>query len=147
MVPDAVSILLSTTKFKVTIFSLRPIYIRCSAPIKHECLHTPWERAAGHNSPQQSYNHFSLACQSAFSFAQFRSTRPPQFVNLTSALSADVTLTHSKSVFYKNPSKHHTYISLCNVRSSLISELECICSTSMPVIHSEVCHPRCVFKL
>jgi hypothetical protein len=118
MVSDAVSILLSTTNAKLQ-FSQFDQYIRCSAPLKHECLHTPWEPAAEHNSTQHNHNQFSLACQSAFSFTQFGSTRPPQFMNLTSTLKADVTLTRSKSVITRIP-QNITHISLCYIRSSLI---------------------------
>jgi hypothetical protein len=109
MVTDAVSILLSSTNAKLQ-FSQFDQYIRCSAPLKHECLHTPWEPATGHDSPQLNRNQFALACQSAFSSAHFGSTRPSHFVNFTSALNADVTLTHSKSVLTRIPqSITHTF--------------------------------------
>jgi len=73
MVTDSVSILLSTTNAKLQFYRFDQ-YIRCCASLKHECLRTPWEPAAGHDSPQQNNNQFSLACQLTFSFAQFGST-------------------------------------------------------------------------
>jgi hypothetical protein len=107
MVTEALSILLSTTNAKLQ-FSQFDQYIRCSAPLKHECLLNPRKTAAGLDNPQQNYNQFSLAWQSAFSSAQFGSTRPPQFVNLTSALNAHI--------LTRIPQKRFAYISLYYAR-------------------------------
>jgi hypothetical protein len=88
--------------------------MRCSAPLKHERLYTPWQPAAGHCSPQQNHNRSTLHV-SRLSHLLSSATHDhlPQILNLTSALT-QMFLTQTKSVRTRIP-----HISLYSARASL----------------------------